>query len=258
MSEAVANNPRRRSILAIVSLKRSVSVLELKERMGVSEVTIRKDLDYLESEGIIVRTHGGAMMAENSATLRPISMREGLMLEEKRVIAATARSLIAEGETLFLDAGTTCRLIAREVRGMSLQVVTLSLDVVEELADAEDIALYCPGGSLRRESRCLIGPGAISALEDLRIESCFLGATGFSELGCFSSQNVNETQIKREVLKISKRRVIVADSSKYGVDAFSVFAHPGDVDILVTDPRFAGSEAMRALGLEVVTASAGA
>jgi DeoR/GlpR family transcriptional regulator of sugar metabolism len=258
MSVLVANNPRRRSILAIVSRKHSVTVLELKERLGVSEVTIRKDLDHLESEGIIVRTHGGAMMAENSTTLRPVAMREGLMLEEKRAIAATARSLIAEGETLFLDAGTTCRLIAHEIKGMSLQVVTISLDVVEELADVEGIALFCPGGSLRRESRCFIGPAAIAALEDIRIESCFLGATGYSESGCFFSQNANEAQIKKQALKIAKRRVVAADSSKYGVDAFSIFARQGDVDILVTDSRLGdiNAKAIQALGLEVVIAQA--
>jgi DeoR/GlpR family transcriptional regulator of sugar metabolism len=255
MGIVAADNPRRRAILAIISRMRSISVLELKERLGVSEVTIRKDLDYLESEGIIVRTHGGAMMAENSTTLRPVSMREGLMPGAKSSIAAAARGLVSEGETLFLDAGTTCRLIAREIRGMSLQVVTTSLDVVEELADAEGIALFCPGGSLRRESRCFIGPATIAALEDIRIESCFLGATGFSASGCFSSQNTNETQIKRQVLKISKRRFVAADSSKYGIEAFSIFAHPEDVDMLVTDSGFADSKAMQALGLEVVIPS---
>ena len=252
----MAYNPRVESILAIVSRKRSVSVTELKDRLGVSEVTVRKDLDYLESEGIIVRTHGGAMMAEDQGVFRPVGMREGLRQAEKDVIAAAARELIAEGETIFLDAGTTCRAIARAIRSMSLQVVTTSLDVIDELAEAEGISLFCPGGSLRRESRCFIGPAAIENMENIQVQSCFIGATGFTNGGCFATQNANEAQIKRQALKISKRRVIVADSSKYGVSAFSIYARPGDVDLLITDSRFQDTALLLPLGIEVLLAPA--
>lgn len=250
----MAYNPRVESILAIVSRKRSVSVTELKDRLGVSEVTVRKDLDYLESEGIIVRTHGGAMMAEDQGVFRPVSMREGLRQVEKDAIAAAARELVAEGDTIFLDAGTTCRSIARSIRSMSLQVVTISLDVIDELASAEGITLFSPGGSLRRESRGFIGPAAIHNMEDIRVQTCFIGATGFTSGGCFATQNANEAQIKREALKIAKRRVIVADSSKYGVNAFSIYARPGDVDLLITDTRFQDSSLLLALGIEVLLA----
>ncbi|MDA8426546.1 MAG: DeoR/GlpR family DNA-binding transcription regulator [Treponema sp.] len=253
----MAHSPRVESILAIISRKRSVSVLELKERLGVSEVTIRKDLDYLESEGIIVRTHGGATMAEDQRVMRPVGMREGLRQEEKNAIARSAREYVAEGETIFLDAGTTCRAIAHELRGMSLQVVTTSFDVIEELADAEGISLYCPGGSLRRESRCFIGPAAIEALENIQVQSCFLGATGFTSGGNFATQNANEAQIKRQVLKMSKRRIIAADSSKYGVSAFSIYARPGDVDLLITDSGFVDSGQLLSLGIEVLLAPPG-
>ncbi|HTX73048.1 MAG TPA: DeoR/GlpR family DNA-binding transcription regulator [Rectinemataceae bacterium] len=252
----MGHNPRVESILAIVSRKRSVSVLELKERLGVSEVTVRKDLDYLESEGIIVRTHGGAMMAEDQRAFRPVGMREGLRQPEKDAIAAAAREFIAEGDTIFLDAGTTCRSIARMVRGMSLQVVTTSLDVIEELAEAEGISLFCPGGTLRRESRCFIGPAAIEAMQNIQVQSCFIGATGFTNGGCFATQNANEAQIKRQALRISKRRIIAADSSKYGVSAFSIYARPGDVDLLITDGRFADSALLLTLGIEVILAPA--
>jgi DeoR/GlpR family transcriptional regulator of sugar metabolism len=250
----MAYNPRISTILSIISRKRSVSVLELKERLGVSEVTVRKDLDFLESEGIILRTHGGATMAEDQANFRPVYLRELSNADEKKAIALAAKALVVEGEAIYLDAGTTCRLLARELREMNLQVVTNSLDVVNELVDAEGISLYCLGGSLRREARSLIGPAALEALRDMQIQSCFLGATGFSEQGQFSSQNTNETQIKRQVLKISRRRVILADSSKFGVSAFSIFARPGDVDVLVTDSGFGDAGRLIALGIEVALA----
>lgn len=250
----MAHNPRVESILAIVSRKRNVSVLELKERLGVSEVTIRKDLDYLESEGIIVRTHGGATMAEDQRVMRPVGMREGLHQEKKNAIARAAREYIAEGEAIFLDAGTTCRAIAREIRGMSLQVVTTSFDVIEELGDAEGVSLFCPGGSLRRESRCFIGPAAMEAMEDIQVQSCFLGATGFTSGGSFATQNANEAQIKRQALRMCKRRIIAADSSKYGVNAFSIYARPGDVDLLITDSGFSDSGLLLSLGIEVLLA----
>ncbi|HET7838649.1 MAG TPA: DeoR/GlpR family DNA-binding transcription regulator [Rectinemataceae bacterium] len=255
--EAGLYNPRLESILSLISRKRTVSVTELRERLGVSGVTVRKYLDILEGEGIIVRTHGGAMMAEDRSSIRTISMREETRVEEKREIARAAKALVSEGDVIFLDSGTSCRALARELSGMSLQVITTSLDVMEELAPSPSISLFCPGGSLRREARAFIGPTAVEALRDLRIGTCFLGASGFSAEASFYTQNLVESQLKRQVLGVSRRRVVLADSAKLGLEAFSVFARPGSLDLLVTDSGFPLAEEFRALGIEVITARSG-
>ncbi len=252
--ETASYNPRLESILNLISRMRRVSVAELKERLGVSGVTVRKYLDVLEAEGIILRTHGGAMMAEDRSSIRTISMREESQVEEKRAIAVAAAALVAEGDTVYIDSGTSCRLLARELAHMSLQVITNSLDVMEELALAPSVSLFCPGGSLRREARAFIGPTAAESLRDLRVGTCFLGASGFSAEGAFYTQNLVESQQKRQVLGISRRRVVLADSAKLGQEAFSVFARPGNLDLLVTDPGFTLLEEFRALGIEVILA----
>ncbi|HRZ90881.1 MAG TPA: hypothetical protein P5117_15475, partial [Spirochaetia bacterium] len=117
------------------------------------------------------------------------------------------------------------------------------------------ISLISLGGTYRREAGSFVGPMAIEALRTLQIETCFLGATGFSNRGAFSSQNLIESQLKQKVLEASGRRIILADSGKYGRQAFSVFARAGDVDILVTDPGFRNIKEFNVFGMEIVLAT---
>lgn len=250
----MAYNQRVESILTIISKKRSVTVQELKERLKVSEVTIRKDLDVLEGEGVIFRTHGGATLAEDRGRIRAIGTRESINVEEKRAIAALAKTLVEEGDTIYIDAGSTCRLFASAIKDMSIQVVTNSLDVLNELADADNIALHSPGGSFRRTGRVFIGPQSTTMLADINIKTCFLGASGFDKEGVFSSQNIVEAHLKRQAYSVSERCVVLTDTSKFGISAFSVFARPNDVDIVVTDWNFCNTSTLLNLDIEVMVA----
>ncbi len=246
--------PRHEEILKILTRLRSVSVQELTKRLGVSEVTIRKDLNTLEEMGFIVRSHGRAGLAEDSRTLNTLSKRKTVNVEEKRAIALKARTLIKEGDTVFLDTGSTCRCIAEAIKDMSLRVITNSLDVMNVLAEEPGISLVSLGGNYRKEAGSFLGPLPIEALKSFQLETCFVGATGFLSRGVFSSQNILESQMKQQVLSVSGRRVIVADSSKNGRSAFSVFARASDVDILITDKDFPGRESLVKLGVEVLLA----
>ncbi len=246
--------PRHDEILKIISRLRTVSVQELTERLEVSEVTIRKDLALLEEMGSIIRTRGGARLAEDRAQLRNILMRREENREEKRAIAAKAREFVHEDDTIYLDSGSTCMLIAQTLSEMSLRVVTNSLDVMTVLADAPGISLFSVGGSYRKEAGSFIGPMAMKTLANFQIETCFVGATGFSGGGVFSSQNIIESELKAKALQASKRRIIVADASKFGRDAFSVFARASEVDILITDRWVAGMDGLQEMGIEVIAA----
>ncbi len=247
-------NPRHQEILSLLTMLRQVSVQELSQRLNVSEVTVRKDLTFLEEAGCLMRTRGGAQIAEDSRLLKTIDIRQREHLDKKEQIASKAKELIHDGETIYLDSGSTCYLLARQLRDMSLRVVTNSIDVMVELADAPAIQLFSLGGSYRKEAGSFIGPIAINTLQNFQIETCFIGATGFSAGGVFSSQNIIETQLKQRVLEASERRIIVADSSKFGKVAFSIFARAETVDILVTDSDFTHARELGSLGIEVVTA----
>jgi DeoR/GlpR family transcriptional regulator of sugar metabolism len=251
---SMAFKERHAEILRILQRLKSVSVLTLTERLGVSEVTIRKDLSLLEEQGRLSRTHGGAVLSEDTERLRPIPVRRRENPGLKEAIAALARDLVREDDTIYLDAGSTCAALAREIRRMSLRVVTNSIDAILELADAPHVSLVALGGSYRAEAGSFIGPLAVAALRNFQIETCFLGATGVSVEGKFSSQNLIEAQLKATAIECSRRCVVLADRTKYGINAFSVFATAADVDVVVVDDGFDGSQALEALGVEVLRA----
>jgi DeoR family fructose operon transcriptional repressor len=256
MDQEIYQNERHEAILRILDRLKKVSVQELTRKFGVSEVTIRKDLSFLEEKGKLVRIHGGAMLAEDEGRLRATSIRHSEHTAEKTAIARKARDLIRPGETVFIDAGGICAALARTIRGMELRVVTNSLNVILELVDAPGISLFSTGGSFRPEACSFTGPGALETIRSVQIDTCFIGTTGFSPDGVFSSQNVIESQLKAAVIRCSRTVVMLADHSKYGGTAFSVFARAEDIDVLVTDSAFAEAEKVAALGMEVVIAEA--
>ncbi|MDX9957545.1 MAG: DeoR/GlpR family DNA-binding transcription regulator [Clostridia bacterium] len=246
--------PRHAEILKILSLLRNVSVADFAQRLNVSEVTIRKDLAALEDMGCLIRSHGGAQVAEDIRILKTIEIRQQERIDAKLQVAKKARELITEGETIYVDAGSTCLLLAREITDMNLRVVTNSIDVMVTLSDCPGISLISLGGSYRKEAGSFVGPMAIEALRMLQIGTCFLGTTGFSARGIFSAQNLIESQLKQKVLEASGRRIVLADASKFGREAFSVFARAGDIDVLISDREFMKSKELKAFGLEVVLA----
>ena len=255
MDQEIYQNERYESILAMLNRLKKVSVQDLTQKLGVSEVTVRKDLSFLEERGKLIRIHGGAVLAEDEGHLRTIAIRQAEHAAEKQAIARKARELIRPGETLFIDAGSTCAAFAREIRDMELRVVTNSLYAILELADSAGISLFSTGGSFRPEACSFIGPGAMQTIASVQIDTCFMGTTGFSTDGVFSSQNVIESQLKRATVQASRRVVMLVDHSKYGTTACSVFARAGDIDVLVIDSGIGDRQAVAALGMEVVIAT---
>ena len=144
--------------------------------------------------------------------------------------------------------------LAEAVKGLSLRVITNSLDVMNLLAEEPGISLVSLGGNYRKEAGSFLGPLPIEALKNFRIETCFIGSTGVQPRGVFSSQNIMEAQLKQQVLSSSGRRVILADSSKIGKTAFSVFARLDDVDVFVTDTGFKDFVSFQKKGVEVLLA----
>ncbi len=245
-------NPRHDEILTLLHKLRFISVGQLTERLGVSTVTIRKDLTTLEEQGFLMRTHGGAKLAENRKIITALSHRKNLNRENKTRICEKAVKFVREGDSIFIDAGSTTAIFAEMLVGKSVRVITNSLDVMTILSNAHDIALVSIGGNYRKDGNSFIGPLAQENLRQFQITTCFLGTTAFNSSGIFSSQNLIESQMKRTILSVSSRKIILSDSSKYNAEAFSIFGRPEEIDILITDADFMESDSIGKTGIEII------
>jgi len=243
---------RRDAILAILAARESVRIGELRERIGVSEVTIRKDLTVLEERGHLRRTHGGAVSVERRETGRLLPARRLANTEAKRAIAARAAALISHGETVYLDSGTTCAFLAEEIRHMDLRVVTNSLDVLNVLAEERSISLFMVGGSYRIGAGSFIGSWATGNLASVQLDHAFIGATDVALDGRCASQNSVEGEVKAAAIRNARRATILADRSKINAGAFSIFAGPGDYQMLITDADAPTRSALEQTGIHVI------
>lgn len=246
---------RHEDILRVLDLRERMTVAELAARLGVSDVTVRKDLSVLEEQGQLVRTRGGARLAQDRLDIEHIDRRLGANQAQKRQIALRANALIRDGETIFLDSGSTSLALAQLLVDRDLRVVTNSLDVLNALSSASGIVLHGIGGSFRADARSFIGPLAAAGVARFHIDRAFLGTSGVGKDGTMSSQNTIESETKRAAIRQSARVIILADASKIGRKAFSIFAGPDEIHFLVTcavpgDRRAAPAE-LESFGREV-------
>ena len=225
---------RHEEILRVLELRERMTVGDLAERLDVSEVTVRKDLSSLEEQGQLIRTHGGARLAQDRRHFEPVDRRRSVQTDAKGAIARAAAGLVGGGETVFIDSGSTCLEVARRIAERDVRVITNSLDVLDVLAASPSVILYATGGSFRPDARSFIGPGATESVGRFHIDRAFLGTSGIGLDGVFSAQNTIESETKRAVIRQAARIAVVADASKVGQRAFSIFARPEDVHVLVT------------------------
>jgi DeoR family transcriptional regulator of aga operon len=245
---------RREQILAYLSAHDRSSVSDLSEILGVSEVTVRKDLDQLESQGVLTRVHGGAVVSGRGRLELYFAEREQEHLEEKRRIAQAAALLIRSGQRIFLDASTTALQVARLIKDREdLIVVTNGIYTALELNFCEGITTIVVGGTMRRRSSSLVGSLNINSLQRLRLDIGMFGARGVTPHDGLMESDLDEAQLKQQMVSKSNLVVGIADASKFGVMAFSAFALPHELDRLITDqgaPAASITE-LRAAGITV-------
>lgn len=226
---------RRLQILQLLGRERSVRVTDLSRLFDVSEETIRRDLDSLAKEGLLIRTHGGAIADRGTAAEFSFTAREQQRPVEKTRIARAACETIAEGETVLLDASSTALFIARHLPNLRITVLTNSVPVLMELAKRPQIQLIGTGGLLRPGTLSFVGPAALRVLQEHRVDRAFLGTAGITVVDGFTDANELEAEVKRAMIACSRHVTIVADSSKFGQVAFVRFASLREVHAVITD-----------------------
>ncbi|MET7399390.1 DeoR/GlpR family DNA-binding transcription regulator [Dactylosporangium sp. NPDC005572] len=235
-----------------------LSLADLAERLGVSEMTVRRDLDQLQEQGLVRRVRGGAVALDVPAEQAGFTVREQWQSGTKARLARAAAALIEPGGTVLLDAGTTTAELAAHLPARApLTVAVLSLQAAVRLADQPGIRLLVIGGESRAGERSLVGPLALSALDQLRFDT-FVMSIGavHHDLG-WSEFDLDDAAVKRAALRRAGRTLVVADATKLGVQAFARVAPLDAVDALVTDAPIASPTAtdtlaaLRAAGVEI-------
>jgi len=253
---------RTDQILRFLQQSGAASVEEFCALLDVSIATVRRDLQELETRGLLRRTHGGA------ATVGPLlyepfrsdsSFRDQMELcaDEKRRIAIAAADLIQDGDTVSLTAGTTTTEVVRSIRHRrDITVVTNTVNVAMELSQRADLKVIVTGGSLRCNWFSLVGPLAAHALEQVFPDKLFIGANGVDAERGLTCHNSDEAATNRVMVQHAKKKIAVADHTKFGVVATHRICGLEDVDLLITDSG-ATDETIApfaALGVKVIRA----
>lgn len=237
MSEMLPDR-RRREILDRVRAAGAVRVAELVADLGVSDMTVRRDLNRLAQEGELQKVHGGAKLPTGSSAAEPgFTHKSDLQLPEKAAIAAAAETLVEPGMSVSLNSGTTTYALARRLRGTAdITVVTNSPRIADVLQDApatgQTVVLL---GGVRTPSDALVGPLATAALRTLHVDLCFLGVHGISERHGLTTPNMMEAEINRLFLERCNRSVVLADSTKWDLAGLYRIADLDEIDTVVTD-----------------------
>ena len=223
------------AVLEALAADGTVDVTALVERLGVSAATVRRDLQLLEEQRMLSRTHGGAVAHDVLYEL-PLRYKAARHQAEKRRIAAEAATRVADGAVVGLTGGTTTTEVARAIsdrRGIT--VVTNALNIAGELAIRADLKLVVTGGTARPESYELVGPVAEQALERLNLDVAFVGVDGISLEAGLTTHHEIEAHTNRTMIERARSVVVVADSSKLGRVAFAQICALDAVDELITD-----------------------
>jgi DeoR family transcriptional regulator of aga operon len=229
---------RRRLIVEQVERDGRATVEQLAARFAISPVTIRADLEALARHGAIVRSHGGALPAPAQALDTPLSIKETRQHAQKRRIGQAAAALVADGETIILDSGSTTIEIARALRARkwkALTVITNGLRIAAELGAIPAIRVMMLGGLLRPSSHSLVGPGAEQMLAQLSADRLFLGVDGIDPQVGVTTPDPQEATLNALMIHVSREVIAVFDSSKFGQRSLSVIAPVSALHKVITD-----------------------
>ncbi len=243
------NVERHQHIIKEVNLKGHISVVELCESLGVSSVTIRKDLQFLEDSGLVYRTHGGVTKHNPYQTDRSVIEKEKIHENEKRAIAKRAAEFITNN-----GSGTTTQFFAREIMPQGhLTVVTSALNVTLELLKHPNIEVIQLGGSVRQTSSSVTGQYAIHTLDQFFCSKLFLGVDGIDLEYGISTTSAQEAMLNQKMIEVAHQVIVLADSSKFSRKSFGKITDLVNIDVIISDeipPAF--MELFDSLGIQTI------
>lgn len=247
---------RKNAILETLQKEQRVLVAELSQEYGVTEETIRRDLDKLEKEGFVKKTYGGAVLNENTNIEMPLRIREKTNRKEKQTIARLAAAMIEEGDSIILDSSSTSLMVAQELKDRKkLTVITNSLEVLIELSKSNGVQVISTGGVLKSSSLSLVGKSAEKTLENFYVDKAVVSCKGLDLKKGVTDSSEDNAEIKKSMISCAKKLILAADSTKFGKISFAKIVDFRKGDVLVTDalPDEAWRQRFAEIGVAVVT-----
>lgn len=256
MSKKMNYELRKKIILDILNEQEIITISDIVKRCNVSEITIRRDLINIEQEGLLVRTHGGAIKPKNSNQLFTYNIKVNQNSLEKEAICKTAAKFINENDIIFIDCGTTLFHLAKYIKKIkSLIVITTSLPMISELLDFPNIKLIVIGGEVDLPRKAIYGPVAADTINLYHADKAFVGADGISLKNGLTSYDEKEANITLRMIENSSEVFLLCDSSKIEKNSFFKFAPFSKVNHLITNNDIAPLylKEYREAGIHIIT-----
>ena len=227
---------RKREIIARLNSDGKVIVSELARDFGVTEETIRRDLEKLDREGLASKTYGGAVSNRPSATDLPYNVRESVNVAEKQAIADKICDLIQDGERIMLDSSSTALYVIKKIKEKkNLTVITNSLKILLELADKKDWTVLSTGGALKKGALSLMGSSAEKMINSYHVDTAICSCKGLDMTLGITDSNENDCLIKQAMINSAERRILAIDSEKFDKKSFVQVCDMSERDDIVTD-----------------------
>lgn len=233
---------RRGKIMSLLYDKRSLLVQETATLFHVTEETIRRDLKVLETQGLIHKIHGGAVLADDTISEAPLEIREGINIAGKDAIGKKAAKMINDGETIFLDASTSSLYVAKHIKDKKgLTVITNAERIILELARCDDIVLISTGGILRHKSLSYVGRAAENTVSNYYANKLFFSCKGFSPKRGLMDSNEQESEMRKTMIRCSDQIIFLCDHTKFDRMGYVTTTKLEEVDTIITDKLFCDS-----------------
>ena len=246
---------RRNAILEKLAVTGKVIVADLSREFGVTEETIRRDLEKLDNEGLAQKTYGGAVANRSLNLDLPYKVRQRTNAEAKQAIALKVAEMIHDGDYLMMDASSTTLFITKCIRNKhNITLITNSIEILMEVAELEDWNVISTGGVLKTGALALVGANAEKTVRGFHVDIAVCSCKGIDRQFGISDSNEQNAQIKRAMFAAAKRRILVADHSKFDQSSFVKISELTDLDTVVTDvcPDAAWTEALADADIELI------
>ena len=234
MESRSAVSDRQRTIIRALNGSEAVTVSALARLTGASAVTIRRDLTELSRKGLVTRIHGGALRAPKRGAEHPFVLRKSQDTEAKRVLAKTTARMIDDGESVILDNGTTCDLVAENLAGRDITVLALGLRAAVTMAEVPGVRVVVPGGAVETGSLAMLKSPVIDVVRDFRADVAILGACAASVTNGLTCVDPSDAELKRNILQSSTRAILPATPRKLTRSSVHRFGKFEDLSDLLT------------------------